>query len=119
MKALAMFILALILLVVLTPLALLFRVVTPSVRGDWFYRLTLSIDQFGNVLGDSLFNFWLLKDKGHIYCSTFGNEDETISSVIGKNFNLNNLSKSGELLRQILSYLENNHSVNSIEKDEG
>ena len=118
MKSLAMFVLALTLLVVLTPLALLFRVITFSVRNDWFYRLTLSIDQFGNVLGDSLFNFWLLKDKGRVYSSTFGNEDETISSVIGKNFKINNLSKLGELLRKVLSYLDRNHSVNSIEKDE-
>jgi hypothetical protein len=61
-----------------------------------------------------LFNDLLIKDDS----DQFGDEDETISSVLGKNQLKNNLTKLGQLLNSLLDLLDNNHSINSIEQDE-
>ena len=78
----------------------------------WLRRLALSLDQLGNVIADDLFNWLLIRDD-HI--ARFGDEDETISSVIGKNYLENNLTMLGRALRYLLHILDTNHSVNSIE----
>jgi hypothetical protein len=61
-----------------------------------------------------LFNDLLIKDDS----DQFGDEDETISSVLGKNQLKNNLTKLGQLLNSLLNLIDNNHSINSIEQDE-
>jgi len=45
----------------------------------------------------------------------FGNRDETISSVLGKNIEMNTLSKFGKGLNSILDVIELGHSLNSID----
>tara|TARA_B110001452_G_scaffold62418_1_gene49150 strand:- start:871 stop:1254 length:384 start_codon:yes stop_codon:yes gene_type:complete len=79
----------------------------------WFYAWAVSIDQLANVVCKDLFNSTLIKKSG---CE-FGNPDETISSVIGKNKLKNNLTKTGTGLDWILNKLDPNHSINSIEED--
>lgn len=58
-----------------------------------------------------LFNQLLICKGGY----KFGNRDETISSVLGKNVELNTLSKLGQLLNSILDFIEAGHSLNSID----
>jgi len=82
---------------------------------DLFYSAALSIDQFGNVLFQYLFNWALIKNDSE---DTFGNPDETISSVLGKNERSKKLTEAGKLLALILHKLDPNHSFNSIEDDE-
>jgi hypothetical protein len=77
-------------------------------------RIAVSIDQTGNVFCKELFNDALIYPKGH----RFGNEDETISSVLGKNKLSNTLTWAGKLLDRILNVFEKDHSVISIEHDE-
>jgi hypothetical protein len=48
----------------------------------------------------------------------FGNEDETISGVIGKNKRLNTLTFAGRLLDKLLDTIDKNHSIDAIEEDE-
>ena len=45
----------------------------------------------------------------------FGDEDETISSVLGKNKLTKTLTKTGKTLDWILEKLDRNHSIESIE----
>lgn len=80
----------------------------------WFYRTAVSIDQMGNTIGAPLFNDIFIKVGGY----KFGNTNETISSVIGKNYRDNTLSRCGKLLRRILDFMDDNHSLKSIEEDE-
>ena len=82
--------------------------------GGYFMSIAISIDQSGNVFCKELFNDALIKPKGH----SFGNEDETISSVLGKNKVNNTLTWAGKLLDSLLNVFERNHSIISIEHDE-
>lgn len=117
MKNILLFLVAVLLVVALTPLALLVKllrvVITMSFDWSWFMRLALSFDQLGNVLGDDLFNWVLIKKESS---SRFGDEDETISSVLGKNFLSGTLTILGERLRRLLYQFDKNHSVDAIEK---
>ena len=74
------------------------------------------IDQLGNVVCADLLNLTLIKYKKGGY--RFGNPDETISSVLGKNYKLGTLTLIGKILDNILNLIDKNHSVNSIEDDE-
>ena len=77
-----------------------------------FFNMAISIDQFGNVACYELFNEVLITEKGH----KFGDEDETISSVLGKNKLAETLTKTGRTLDWVLGKLDKNHSIKSIEE---
>lgn len=87
-----------------------------SSLNDWFLRLAKSLDQFANVVGDDFYQIALTKSDRF---ARFGHEDELISSVIGKNDFIDNLTLLGKLVNKILHFFDANHSVKSIEKDEG
>ena len=78
-------------------------------------KLAVSKDQFGNVVLEPLLSITLTKS---ISTALFGNEDETISSVLGKNKLDKTLTLFGKLIVKILNFFERNHSVKSIEEDE-
>ena len=80
--------------------------------GLYFLTCAIAIDQAGNVFCSELFNDVLIKDDSQ----PFGDEDETISSVLGKNKLKNNLTWMGRVLDGILNVFEKNHSINSIEQ---
>jgi 8-oxo-dGTP diphosphatase len=96
--------------VILYPIGLLYSLFRPQ-RNEQAYQIAYSIDQLGNVVMKDAFNKWLIKDKGY----KFGNPDETVSSVLGKNKQAKTLTKSGKFLDKILNWLDNGHSVKSIE----
>lgn len=81
---------------------------------DYLRSVAVSTDQTGNVICSDLFNLVLIKKEGH----RFGNPDETISSVLGKNQVLKTLTKVGRVLNSLLSLIEKDHSLKSIEEDE-
>lgn len=84
-------------------------------RANKYFRdCALSIDQTANVLCSELFNDTLIKSSGY----KFGNPDETISGVLGKNKVKETLTKTGRCLDWILNKLDEDHSINSIETDE-
>lgn len=86
-----------------------------SGRRKYFYNVSRAIDQLGNVICARLFNLTLIK---HYSIYKFGNEDETISSVIGKNKLVNTLTFIGRLLYYFLELIDKNHSIKAIENDE-
>ena len=78
----------------------------------YFRKLAIAVDQFGNVLMGPLFNKILItKDSKH----KFGNVDETISSVLGKNKLDNTLTKLGKWLANFLNKREKDHVEKAIE----
>lgn len=89
---------------------------------NYFFNLALSIDQLGNVLCAPLFNLVLIKHKRIwqfesllLVSYEFGNPDETISSVLGRNKLKNNLTYIGKTLAKILNLIEKDHVEKAIE----
>ena len=111
-----LFLVAVLLVILLTPLAIFVKIsIAVRRRGFdhlWFRRLALSLDQLGNVIADDFFNWLLIRDD---CIAPFGDEDETVSSVLGKNYLADNLTVLGKALRYLLHRLDPNHSVKSIE----
>lgn len=81
----------------------------------YLYNAAISTDQVGNSYCFPLLNKTLIK-KG--FNHSFGNPDETVSGVLGKNKRDNNLTKFGLLMDIFLEKLDNNHTLKSIEDDE-
>lgn len=79
--------------------------------GEYALKIAISIDQLGNVLMQHLFNLIWIKKEGY----KFGNRDETISSVLGKNKQLAMLTGFGKVIDKILDFIDPNHSLNSID----
>lgn len=106
---------AVILTIVIAPIALLYEIITLirfSKVSDYFFNIALSIDQLGNVICQGLFNDLLIKKDGF----KFGNPDETISSVLGRNYQTNNLKFIGKAIRWTLDKIEKDHCIKSINK---
>lgn len=79
--------------------------------GAYSLQLAVSIDQLGNVLMQHLFNSLWIKEGGY----RFGNRDETISSALGKNKQLDTLTGFGRAIDNFLDIIDPNHSLNSID----
>lgn len=81
-------------------------------KSGYFKSSAINLDKFGNREFRTLFNKVLITDKGH----RFGNIEETISSVLGKNQLTGTLTKCGSILVWILDKIENDHALKSINK---
>ena len=81
----------------------------------YFYDVAVSIDQLGNVIMRDLFNQILITSESP---HNFGDEDEVISSVLGKNQQTHTLTGLGKFLVRFLNFLDPNHTLNSIEQRE-
>ncbi|VAV85076.1 hypothetical protein MNBD_BACTEROID02-795 [hydrothermal vent metagenome] len=79
--------------------------------GTYFLEMAISIDQLGNVVMQHLLNLILLRKNAY----KFGNPDETISSVIGKNLEKCTLTPFGKIISKTLDAIDPNHSLNSID----
>lgn len=82
---------------------------------SYFMDKAISVDQFGNVWASELFNDVMIKGEKKY---SFGDEDETISSAIGKNKLRGTLTKAGITLAFILDFIDENHCIKSIEVNE-
>ncbi len=105
---------AIILLILLFPVGFLVGIIVSLIThtGDRFFKnIAKAIDIFGNVLYQHLFNLTLIKNSKH----KFGKFGETISSVLGKNYRDNTLSKLGYWISiKMLERFDKNHVTNSI-----
>lgn len=79
--------------------------------GEFLLKIAISVDQLGNVIMQHLLNLLWVKKGGYM----FGNRDETISSALGKNKQINTLTGFGKLIDKILDIIDANHSLNSID----
>jgi hypothetical protein len=120
MIGLILFILSTFLASVIYPIGFVYSIVLTLFKSgyktldDYLFNCALATDQHANVFLAKLFNDVMIKTGGH----KFGNPDETISSVLGKNKLMSKLSLFGKFLDFILHLLDNNHSIKSIETDE-
>ncbi|SFW76809.1 hypothetical protein SAMN02927921_04162 [Sinomicrobium oceani] len=112
-----LFAISIVLFVITCPLGfiygLFYTAIQKSVRGigEYTLQMAISIDQLGNVVMQHILNLLLIKKGGY----KFGNRDETISSAIGKNIQLETLSGFGKLIDKILDFIDPDHSLNSID----
>ncbi len=125
MRGFLLFLVAVLLSIVFLPLGGVYSLVRLWIRanfktwikrvGQYFLIIAISIDQMGNVIMQELFNDVLIRKSG----IRFGNKDETISSLLGKNQQAGTLTFIGKGLNGLLHLLEKDHSIKAIEEDEG
>ena len=122
MKNFLLLIVAIVLSTLLFPFGILYSIFVNPKRSLYWRGIAESIDQLGNHVMQDLFNQWMLRDiftdqDGHTFFYPFGNIDETVSSVLGKNQLLGTLTKSGKFLNRVLHKFDPNHSVDAIEEN--
>jgi hypothetical protein len=107
-------ILFLIAYILMLPLTFVNYIVVLIVSKDnakkYFRSTAVNIDKFGNREFRTLWNCTLRINTGY----KFGNPDETISSVLGKNERDNTLSKTGKALSWLLNLIDKDHCKKSI-----
>lgn len=79
--------------------------------GKYYFNVAFSIDQLGNVVCMDLFNHTLIKRRSE---HLFGDPDETISSVLGKNKEKETLTWVGRILVRILNCIDPGHVEDSV-----
>ena len=108
-------VISIILAILLFPIGWLYSIITfrskLSKLNSYAKTIALSIDQLGNVVLSNLFNDIMIKPSGY----KFGDEDETISKVLGVNKYDNTLKPLGKFLAWILNKIDKNH----VEKASG
>ena len=82
-------------------------------KKGYFKDTAINLDRFGNREFRFSLNKYLIFEKSP---DRFGNIEETISSVLGKNQLSNNLTKLGKSLVWLLNKIEKNHCIKSIKK---
>jgi len=97
--------------VLFLPLTLINYLVVKNKKG-YFKSSAINLDKFGNREFRTLLNLTLKIESGY----EFGNINETISGVLGKNERDNTLSKTGKILVWILDKIDKNHAFKSIDK---
>ena len=101
-------ILASILKWVIQPFSYIYGAIISLSKGEfnkWNKDLAISKDRFGNILIKYIANQILITKEGY----KFGNYNDTISKVLGKNKKQNTLTKLGVFLCYILNKLDKNH----------
>jgi hypothetical protein len=93
------------------PLTLINYLFVKNSKG-YFKSSAVSLDRFGNREFRTLFNKVLILHNGY----QFGNMDETISGVLGKNERDKTLSKTGLKLVALLNKIDPDHCFKSIDK---
>ena len=129
MKEIGLLLIAIVLSAVFYILGIPYALFTVKSKRKYIRDMAESIDQTGNHVMGPLFNQWMLRTVpprkttlgeytlilGEIKPYLFGNIDETVSSVLGKNQKLGTLTKSGRWLNRLLNKLDENHSIDAIE----
>jgi hypothetical protein len=116
MKGLSLLIIALILSAVLFPIGFIYSILSLRFKFSSYLKvIAISIDQLGNVVCAELFNDTLIKKGLNVF--EFGNEDNTISEVLGINKRSGDLTRLGFLIATILNKIEKNHVEKAISND--
>lgn len=111
-----LYLVALVIISIIGPIAFIYTVLKSVITlsrtevemlfGRLFYYMAYSIDQFGNVLGQYLFNDTLITKDSEW---KFGHPDVTISAILGMNKKYKTLSKLGTYICNTLNWLDPNH----------
>ena len=119
--AICLIIIAIVLFIITTPCAFVWRVVK-SIKtkvfntgiSAYFVEIAASFDQLGNATFGGFFT-WLFVRKDVTTFYSFGDKDETISEVLGWNEKMNSLSKTGKTLVWLLNILDKNHCKRAMD----
>ncbi len=117
LMGLLLFFISLVLMLITGPLGFIYGIFYAlftqgfSGIGEFLLKIAISVDQLGNVIMQHLLNLLWVKKEGY----KFGNRDETISSVLGKNKQNNTLTVFGKSIDKILDFIDADHSLNSID----
>jgi hypothetical protein len=118
MKGFILLIISILMSIILYPLGWIYSIITfrGSLKklGSWWFIMAVSVDQLGNVVMSTLFNDILIRKYGH----KFGDEDQTISMVLGVNKAIGTLTKLGKLIADLLNKIDPNHVEKAIESHE-
>ena len=79
-------------------------------KAGYFKSSAISLDKFANREFRTLWNKFLRTEFGY----HFGQNEETVSSALGKNEQLKTLTKTGKRLVWLLNKLDKNHCIKSI-----
>ncbi len=115
MKSFFLLLLAVLLSVIFYPFGWLYSMITFRLNikklGQYWFIMAVSVDQLGNTVMSTLFNDLLIRKYGH----KFGDEDQTISMVLGVNKAMGTLSKTGRFVADILNAIDPMHVEKAIE----
>ena len=114
MMGLLLLITAIAISVIIIPIGFSYQIISSLFKAvnEYLFKVAKSIDQLGNVVCRDLFNDTLIKKGGY----RFGNEDVTISHVLGKNEETKTLSILGKGLAWILNTIDKDHNKKAIER---
>jgi len=116
MKGFILLLIAVLLSIILYPLGWIYSIITfrGSLKklGKWWYVMAVSVDQLGNVVMSTLFNDILIRKYG----IEFGDEDHTVSMVLGVNKKIGTLTPLGKFIADVLNKIDPNHVEKAIEK---
>lgn len=101
---------------ILTPVTYVYSLIESISKGEfskYSKELAIAKDKYGNCFCQYLFNRFLIRDWGY----KFGNANETVSSVLGKNYRDKTLSKLGYFVGIVLNFIEKDHIQKSIDED--
>lgn len=83
-----------------------------GLTNNYFLQTAIDIDKFGNRNFRTLLNLCLIRKDSY----QFGNVQETISSVLGKNQRDKSLTVTGKFICFILDSFDKKHCKNSIKE---
>ena len=105
-----LYIIATILWIILTPINWVIVSFKHGLSNAYFLETAVDIDKFGNRNFRTFLNATMRVRNGY----KFGNINETISSVLGKNQRFGHLTKFGKVICKILDTIDKNHCEKSI-----
>ena len=113
MRGFILLITAIAISVIILPIGFGYQIISSLFKAlnEYLFKVAKSIDQLGNVVCRDLFNDTLIKKGGY----RFGNEDRTISHVLGMNEKTDTLSFAGKLLAWLLNTIDKDHNQKAIE----
>jgi hypothetical protein len=116
MKGFILLVIAVLMSIILYPIGWIYSIITfrGSLKklGKWWYVMAISVDQLGNVVMSTLFNDILIRKYG----IEFGDEDHTVSMVLGLNKKIGTLTPLGKFIADVLNKIDPNHVEKAIEK---
>ena len=116
MKGFILLVIAVLMSIVLFPIGWVYSMITFKLSfkrlGGYWFVMAVSVDQLGNVVMGTLFNKLLRTKYGH----KFGDEDQTVSMVLGVNKKMGTLTKLGKFIADLLNKIDPDHVEKAIEK---
>jgi 8-oxo-dGTP diphosphatase len=115
MRGFVLLVVAIVLAIIILPVGFGYQIISSLFKAlnEYLFKVAKSIDQLGNVVCRDLFNDTLIKKDGY----RFGNEDRTISHVLGMNEKTKTLSILGMGLAWILNTIDKDHNRKAIENE--